>query len=226
MFNEFKTICIANGFRCRGKAFFRVVGDGVLQVLKYDKSHVPYNPMLLVGLFSIYGEIDPLWLTSKGCIPRYWIYNLAYPFDPTAKFLLMGPDMREQMAVLTKHGFLWLNSITDQAALVDAICKLDVSARGSISWNDMEKFAPLLRSRNFMAAEKVIQAHINQYLAARERNPNHINEATAQRYVADMCKFERMLELVQSRDTRNIDAYLSSNYTANMELVKFCRKRC
>lgn len=224
MFNEFKSACIAEGFHCRGKAFFRVLGDGVLQVLKYDKSRVPYNPILLLGLFSLYGELDPLWLTSVGCIPRYWLYHLVYPFEPTTKFILSGPEMKEQMTVLMERGFLWLDNITDQASLVNAICKLDISMRGGISWNDMEKFAPFLKSGNFTDAERVIQAHINQYLSARDRNPRHINEVTAQRHMEDMCMFERLLEMVQSRDESKINAYLSNNYTTNAEYVRFCRK--
>lgn len=224
MFNEFKTACIANGFHRRGTAFFRIIGDGVLQVLKYDKSRVPYNPILLVGLFSLYGEIDPFWLTSRGCIPRYWVYTLICPFEPTTKFILSGPEMKEQMAVLTEQGFLWLDSITDQATLVDAICKLDISMRGSISWNDMEKFAPFLSCNNFTSAEKVIQAHIEQYLSARERNSNHINEATVERYLTDMHKFEELLEMVQNKDVEKMQMFLSKNYSQNIQYTMFCKK--
>lgn len=223
MFEDFKTACIANGFHRRGKAFFRIIGDGVLQVLKYDKSRVPYNPIILVGLFSLYGELDPLWLTSGGCIPRYWIYHLIYPYEPTTKHILRGPEMEEQMAVLMEHGFLWLDSITDQIALVDAICKLDVLMQGEISWNDMEKFAPFLKSSNFEGAQKVIQAHIDQYLTARERNLSSIYKASSERYLADMRMFEELLKMVQTRDLEKIRVFLTTNYANNIQSTAFCR---
>lgn len=58
------------GFVRRGSAFFRVWGDGVLQVLKFDRDRVYQVHEMRVGVFSMYGELNPRWFTSGGCIPR------------------------------------------------------------------------------------------------------------------------------------------------------------
>lgn len=65
------------GFVRRGAAFFRVWGDGVLQVLKFERQRGfdIYRYELHVGIFSMYGSLYPQWFTSGGCIPRGNIVN-------------------------------------------------------------------------------------------------------------------------------------------------------
>lgn len=58
------------GFVRRGSAFFRVWGDGVLQVLKFERQRGNRVHDLSVGIFSMYGRLYPEWFTSGGCIPR------------------------------------------------------------------------------------------------------------------------------------------------------------
>jgi hypothetical protein len=58
------------GFVRRGSAFFRVWGDGVLQVLKFERQRGDIVHDLSVGVFSMYGRLYPEWFTSGGCIPR------------------------------------------------------------------------------------------------------------------------------------------------------------
>ena len=70
-------LCKGSGFVRRGSAFFRVWGDGVLQVLKFE--YQPGYPVhdLCVGIFSLYGKLYPRWFTSGGCIPRGSIASFA-----------------------------------------------------------------------------------------------------------------------------------------------------
>ena len=56
-------------------AFFRVHGDGVLQVIR--KNSEKGRRFVDVGLFSMYGKILPQWLTCAGCIPRYEVLYLS-----------------------------------------------------------------------------------------------------------------------------------------------------
>lgn len=58
------------GFVRRGSAFFRVWGDGVLQVLKFERHSIFEVQDLSIGIFSMYGRLYPEWFTSSGCIPR------------------------------------------------------------------------------------------------------------------------------------------------------------
>ena len=68
--NLLKNALQGTGFVRRGSAFFRVWGDGVLQVLKFERQQIYEVHDLHVGVFSIYGNLYPEWFTSSGCIPR------------------------------------------------------------------------------------------------------------------------------------------------------------
>ncbi len=68
--NLLKNALRGTGFVRRGSAFFRVWGDGVLQVLKFERQHIYEVHHLRVGVFSMYGRLYPQWFTSIGCIPR------------------------------------------------------------------------------------------------------------------------------------------------------------
>ena len=68
--NLLKVALQGTGFVRRGSAFFRVWGDGVLQVLKFERQRICQVHDLSVGVFSMYGRLYPEWFTSSGCIPR------------------------------------------------------------------------------------------------------------------------------------------------------------
>lgn len=68
--NLLKNALQGTGFVRRGSAFFRVWGDGVLQVLKFERQRIYEVPDLSIGVFSMYGRLYPEWFTSSGCIPR------------------------------------------------------------------------------------------------------------------------------------------------------------
>lgn len=67
----------SRGFSKRGDAFFRILGDGVLQVLKFEYEPCFTHYSLNVGLFSMYSELRESWFTSSGCIPRYCVMNFV-----------------------------------------------------------------------------------------------------------------------------------------------------
>lgn len=68
--NLLKIALRETGFVRRGSAFFRVWGDGVLQVLKFERQSIYKVHHLKIGIFSMYGRLRPEWFTSSGCIPR------------------------------------------------------------------------------------------------------------------------------------------------------------
>ena len=68
--NLLKVALQGTEFVRRGSAFFRVWGDGVLQVLKFERHSIYEVHDLSVGVFSMYGRLYPEWFTSSGCIPR------------------------------------------------------------------------------------------------------------------------------------------------------------
>ena len=68
--NLLKVALQGTGFVRRGSAFFRVWGDGVLQVVKFQRQRIYEAHDLSVGVFSMYGRLYPDWFTSSRCIPR------------------------------------------------------------------------------------------------------------------------------------------------------------
>ena len=68
--NLLKVALQGTGFVRRGSALFRVWGDGVLQVLKFEPQRFYQVHDLNIGVFSMYGKLYPEWFTSSGCIPR------------------------------------------------------------------------------------------------------------------------------------------------------------
>jgi hypothetical protein len=75
--NLLKEALQGTGFVRRGSAFFRVWGDGVLQVLKFERERVFQAYDLSIGIFSMYGRLYPQWFTSGGCIPRGSVANFV-----------------------------------------------------------------------------------------------------------------------------------------------------
>ena len=221
-----------SGFTRRGSAFFRVVGDGVLQLLKfeYERCFSHYN--LAVGLFSMYGELDRKWFTSGGCIPRYCVMNfvggngaiLMQENGSHCTFEVVSPQ--EQIAVLTNHAMNALNNIGTQGQLVEAICQLDISSSGIIIWNDFEKFAPYLKVRNYACAEKVIQSIIDQNTEGMEFKQKSMNLAEFSAHVARQSErldhLYALLDMVKRKDDSEVDTYLCANQLENNKHARFC----
>ena len=53
-----------HGFRKKGTAFFRVLASEILQVVKTEKGRG--RAEIQFGVFSLYSELLPQWLTSSG----------------------------------------------------------------------------------------------------------------------------------------------------------------
>lgn len=72
-----RDILLPNGFAHKGNAYFRVNGDGVFQVIKREYNPRVQEHRLLFGLFSMYGELQQIWFTSRGCVPNYNAMDLV-----------------------------------------------------------------------------------------------------------------------------------------------------
>lgn len=170
--NELARVCQQHGFTKRGKAFFRVHGDGVLQVIKFEYERCGELYLLYIGLFSMYGELEPQWFTSSGCIPRYCVTLLQNVRDVLRSKEVFGityydpVSPEEQLEILIEKGFPWLDSIDTQEKLLDGICYLE-SVENSVRWNDFEKVAPCLSTNQFDKAELVVCSILQQHYCAR-----------------------------------------------------------
>ena len=231
VFDELCEICAANGFARKGKAFFRVIGDGVLQVLKFEKElHGDYYS-LSFGMFSMYGELKKQWFSAKGCIPRYYIVNLVglstpSTFVPTEKeFYAKVDSPREQLDILRTKGLPWLNGITTQKHLVEGLCYLDTIRHSAVRWNDCEKFAPFLYSGDLENAQKVVDSILEQHHFAQERNRQTMDASAYARYCALIKEEDEHLiekKMLLMADTTAIQKYLAANYSQNIIYSQFC----
>lgn len=222
-----------HGFHTRGKAHFRVIGDGVLQVIKFEyENRAIIDHILYVGLFSMYSKLLPRWFTSGGCIPQYGVYRFigkndigCNPDGSEQLFVNKALTREDQLQVLSEYVFDILDEITTQKVLVKSMCQLDCVTHG-ISWNDYLKFSPFLHCGELHNAEKVMTAIIKQHKLADEANRNHhiqFSEEYYERSKREDIELERELDLAQSRDMNRIKEYLQSHYDANMLNTKFCR---
>lgn len=238
VFDEFKDSCLANGFTRRGKAFFRIVGEGVLQVLKYDYEPRPPHHDLNFGLFSMYGELQERWFTSGGSISRYTVVNLIGQADAEKPEMidengyyvpiherLISPE--EQLEVLTHEGFEKLNRIATQKQLAEAMCQLDIVKGSRIKWNDDLKFDPYLYCGDFEKAALVIQAILNQHSFALERAREYESAKEFEESLAWVQKMDQplleILRMIQDNDQDALRERLRNNFERNTGYAKFIR---
>ncbi len=232
------------GFRRRGMAFFRIVGDGVLEVIKYHYRTRPWQQeYICVGIFSMYGEMIPQWLTASGCIPQYqvrwldktvkdrWISSISGDWlcqkdiDETHTWQIDIPFLKSKVIP-------FLDGIDTQSKAVDAMMYLDVEAQEvygrHIIWNDALKFAPFLYTGDYENARKVIRSILAQHDFAISSNKRRWTTEQFQqymlRYEPEAQKLQFLLRLTENRNPEEINRYLKGNYENNLILTRFMRK--
>lgn len=218
----------SNGFHKKGSAYFRVLGDGVLQVIKaeYERNGNYYD--LRIGLFSLYSNLEAQWFTSEGCIPRYSVVNIigerSVPLllDPREKY----SQLRSQEDILLNDGIPWLNSIKTQKNLIDGICHLETSWGGNINFVDSLKLMPFLLCEDYTSAQNVICAIQEQRKWGYAYKKHILSPSEFQRYLSinreSDTRLEYLLLLINTSDTARIRELASINYSENIAHAKFC----
>lgn len=221
-----------HGFTQRGDAFFRVKGDGVLQVLKFEYERNLCGFCLNVGLFSMYGELRQSWFTSSGCIPRYPVasfvgksaFGVIFLDSTSVSFDMFSPD--SQIQILKDSVLPILDNTQDQEQLVSLISQLDVARWHTVRWNDFEKFAPYLKTGELESAEKVIKRILSQYCRLPADSDDALRQYLFSNSVDSMDEEKRALVLklamVQKRDWNEINNYLCENFKRNSGFASFC----
>lgn len=209
-------MCIAFGFTQRGKAFFRIAGDGVLQVIKCKYQRKIGCDIISIGLFSMYGYLQPQWLTATGCIPRYSIINCFYQNNIPLCFAIQP---QTQLDMLSSQVLPWLNSIDTQKKLIRAITKLDPR------WNDRLKIGPYLYCGEINHARKVIREILVNYDFGNIRQQQYYEDSNGLLFLStekDEDNPQVLMDMISRDDLDEITAYLKDNYKRNMEYAKFC----
>lgn len=242
-FSKFQSACVEYGFAQRGDSFFRVIGDGVFQVLKYEYERVGPHYSLNMGLLSMYGELQKSWFTSSGCIPRYSIMQLIgwrdtrrpNAIDSINNCNILPYDQwyvtpEEQLEVLLTKGFSFLDNIKTQKQMVEAICFLDaVYSRGNIRWNDDLKFEAFLCCGEYEKALKVIEAILEQHASAVQSWKEHLPPEEALQRQEKLEKNDQHYfakrQMILENNFAGITKLLETNYKTNCQYAKFCMSK-
>ena len=210
--NLLKEALQGTGFVRRGSAFFRVWGDGVLQVLKFERERVFQVYDLSIGIFSMYGRLYPQWFTSGGCIPRGSVANFVglrfvdgfLPPDSFTKssneqFFYEGfpvtvdPDQR----LWNQDGEHWKYFFTAEQQLnilmekvlpwLNAITTQSLAAEAMYKIcpipNDDLRFDAHLAAGELPQAEEVMSAILKQHADARARWSRHLLRISLQKWL-------------------------------------------
>ena len=194
--NLLKNALHGTGFVRRGSAFFRVWGDGVLQVLKFERQRIDQVHELSVGVFSMYGRLYPEWFTSSGCIPRasiasfvglrsvdYYLSPIRFTKTDNGQFLYDGfPVMVEPKQWLRdENGENWKYYFTPEQQVHIFVEKvlpwLNEMTNQSLAAKAMYKISPVpndslrfdahLAADEWIEAEQTMSAILNQHADAR-----------------------------------------------------------
>lgn len=214
--DELRKICIASGFTQKGQAFFRLIGDGVLQVIKCKYERKLRGDIIYIGLFSMYSNMQPQWFTASGCIPRYNIVNCCYQNNMP---LVFAVPMQTQIDMLHKQVIPWLDTVDTQKKLLRAISMLDPR------WNDSLKVGPYLACGEYNHAKKVLREILPQNDYMRINGYQYIEDSSGLSYLRrdqEGDDFWTLLEMISRGATDEINSYLKDNYTRNMVFAKFC----
>ena len=221
-------------FKQRGAAFFRVYGDGVLQVLKFEKERTCLGLILRIGLDSMYGELEPQWFTSSGCMTRYDLVNIIGERNSVIRgefssgFALQAYSLETQLELLECYGIPFLNSVGNQQQLAESLCYLESSWGGSVIWNDYQKFAPYLAANDLESAKKVLDAILAQHARADASHQKHSSKEAylvwKKRLDAEDAGLYQLQTLIYKQDVEGIQEYLQKNYSNNCRLARFCMK--
>ena len=217
-FDRLKDICIASGFVLKGRSFFRIVGDGVLQVIKCKYQRRLGGDIISVGLFSMYGCLQPQWITGGGSIARYSIFNC---FNQNNTPLYSAIPFQTQLDMLSDQVLPWLNLLDTQKKLISALTKLDPR------WNDRLKIGPYLACGEINHAKKVLREVLANHDFGGIGQQEYCEEPNGMLFLKKEHAEDDpivLLEMISKGTPSQIDAYLKENYARNMEYGKFCIK--
>lgn len=224
------------GFVRRGTAFFRICGNDVLQIVKFQYEPRPGCYMLYFGLFSMYDEISQFQLTTTGCIPQYFVGLLYGDRDIVRikeewvnyrRFLTFEQiSTDEQISMLVEKGIPFLNEIDNQEKLIQKMIELDHLDHASDAYSDMWKFVPYLYLGNGQMATK----EINKFLILRRIPEEYWDDLDfllktgQQNDERSLRKIHLRRQLAKDPFSDEARAWLQKNYLQNWENTKFCRK--
>ena len=226
---DLKEVMLKEGFIKKHNTYFRIFGDGVFQIVKWDKVARGEPLELRIGLQSLYSELRQEWFDPIHCITRYSIALFAGMKD-TVKIIksdnniltLQKMSEYEQIDLVQTSVLTRLNKVVTQAELVNIMCELDTIDRGSVNWLDMDKYAAFLCIHDYQSAVKVVQTIIDQHTEARAINQEYWKKIGETYVISDydikeMERLEKLKNVALSCNEDEITLFIDSNYRKNMD---------
>lgn len=222
---------IRAGFINKKNVFFRIRGDGILQIIKMDKTSRDTDPELMIGLQSMYSELLEQWLTPAHCIPRYSImlfsggqsiHRTIPIIDDEVRFI--DVEKSEQCEILLTAALPRLDNVESQRDLLDILFEIE-SISGCIVWNDIQKYAPFMCVNDYVNACKVITSILDQHEFA-EKTKRQFFSSIGKPYIIphfaleENAKLNTLLNLARQKDPEAIQNYLIKNYKKNITLLQ------
>ena len=214
---KLKEICTAAGFKKKENAFFRIVGDGVFQIIKCQNARRLHADVIYVGLYSMYGKMD---LRCFSGTDRTSMYSVINCYEKNTYPLIYVPEIHVQLQMLQEEVIPWLNGMVTQKQLSRAINSVDSL------WHSSEKIWVYLACGEYNHAKKVIKEIIGDYCYTMIRKAPK-REETVEDLLARVNREEKpyygIIEIID-RGEEAIQAYLKANLEMNMQNAKLCTK--
>lgn len=216
-------------FKKKKNAYYRIVGDGVLQIIMYDYNLNRNIRELSVGIQSMY---SPLWnyLSSyPDSFANYPIPLFAGKRDYTEVITsgkresLITMSHHEQLELLRNVVVSALDLVKTQRELLDIMNELDRIDQGSIRWNNIARYSPYLFIGEYKYAERVIASILSQHRMARIRKKQWSEENNIPLLLEDNpiedIELSQLLEMAITHNTQTIEEYLNTNCSRNQAIM-------
>lgn len=242
---DLSKLVLEQGFVRRGNAFFRVTGDGILQVAKFEYERVVEDYLLYIGAFSLYDELMEQWFTSRDCIPKYSMDEF-FKWEERKRF--SWKELLEmQTDIFVEKGLPWLNNMKTQKDIADGICWLDMLRYNSICWIDTVKIVPFLMSGESEKSLRILSEYLRLNCSAaylRLKRDGIVTESNEGLWMEtwpegvwqekEIERYEKLFpgeddygllrryKMIKRGNEKEIQEYLMKNYEQNMKYAAFC----
>lgn len=169
---ELEEILLPRGFCRIGKIFYKVQEGTILWIIRFrgdglsnsveiiDENNVSVHPhyTLEFGLESLFSKIRPYEFTAGGCVTRYFMVNLIGENASQDTLFLKNHGIsfeftpETQLHILMDKGLPFMESITSQEMLLDAMIHLDMTGGRHENIHGWEKYAPFLYTEKYEEA--------------------------------------------------------------------------
>lgn len=229
----FAQICKSNGFVQKKKTFYKLCGDGVLQIISAEEKRSPCRTSstgssgtpsktlsISFDLYSIYDHIQAFKLIADSRIPRQFS-----PYDFYEDADCMADEPRTDYERMMERGFSLLETVTTQEALLDTIEKLSL-AHDEVPYYDTDLCGLYLLNGKPKRAWELISGSFTHSWSAFQRTHERLRREDPAAYVKlESAKIDEFTPLVNlwyailTDNQREIKRYTQENYARNMELL-------